>query len=84
MSCTRFKKYWNITKDEISTCKDCEFRYICTDCRSYTESPEDYYSKPLKCGYSPYTNKWEQWSDNPLKNKAIDYYDMNELVERNE
>lgn len=26
-----FRKYWNITKDEISKCKDCEFRYVCTD-----------------------------------------------------
>ena len=26
-----FKKYWNITKDQIEVCKDCEFRHICTD-----------------------------------------------------
>lgn len=32
-----FKKYWKLTKDEIEICKDCEFRYICTDCRAYTE-----------------------------------------------
>ncbi|WP_299178314.1 grasp-with-spasm system SPASM domain peptide maturase, partial [uncultured Chryseobacterium sp.] len=32
-----FKKYWNLTKDKIEVCKDCEFRYICTDCRAYTE-----------------------------------------------
>lgn len=79
-----FKKYWNITKDEISICKDCEFRYICTDCRAYIESPEDDYSKPLKCGYCPYTNKWERWSDSPLKNTTINYYGLEELVERNE
>ena len=29
-----FKKYWNITKDQIETCKDCEFRHVCTDCRA--------------------------------------------------
>ncbi len=71
-----FKKYWNITKDHISVCKDCEFRYICTDCRAYTENPEDNYSKPLKCGYNPYTSKWEAWSTNPLKQMAIDHYGM--------
>jgi len=27
-----FRKYWNLTKDQIEICKDCEFRYICT-CR---------------------------------------------------
>ncbi|TVQ51539.1 MAG: grasp-with-spasm system SPASM domain peptide maturase, partial [Saprospirales bacterium] len=29
-----FKKYWDINKDKIHVCKDCEFRYICTDCRA--------------------------------------------------
>ncbi|WP_430412160.1 grasp-with-spasm system SPASM domain peptide maturase [Kordia sp.] len=72
-----FKKYWNVTKDQIDTCKDCEFRHICTDCRAFTENPEDNYSKPLKCGYNPYTNEWTEWSTNPLKQKAIKYYHLN-------
>lgn len=71
-----FKEYWKITKDDIEVCKDCEFRYVCTDCRAYTENPTDKYSKPLKCGYNPYTNKWEDWSTNPLKEKAIKYYEL--------
>ena len=76
-----FKKYWNITKDQISVCKDCEFRYVCTDCRAYTETAEDIYAKPLKCGYDPYTGEWEEWSTHPMKQKAIDYYEMRELVD---
>lgn len=75
-----FKKHWNTTKDLIEVCKDCEFRYICTDCRAYTEEPDNQFSKPLKCGYSPYTNVWEEWSENPLKKKAIEYYGMEEIV----
>ena len=81
-----FKKYWNVTKDEIEVCKDCEFRYICTDCRAYTERNHidkeglDL-SKPLKCGYDPYTGEWEEWSTNPLKQKAIDYYELREIIE---
>jgi len=75
-----FKKYWNVTKDQIAVCKDCEFRYICTDCRAYLENPEDMYSKPLKCGYNPYTCEWEEWSTNPLKQKAIDYYGMRDVL----
>jgi len=71
-----FKKHWDITKDQIEVCKDCEFRHICTDCRAYKEDPEDMYSKPLKCGYDPYTNQWEDWSTNPLKQKAIRYYKL--------
>jgi SPASM domain peptide maturase of grasp-with-spasm system len=84
-----FGKYWNLTKDQIEVCKDCEFRNICTDCRAYTEQTHTNeagldISKPLKCGYSPYTNKWEKWSANPLKQKAIQYYGMQELVKNRE
>ncbi len=79
-----FKKYWFINKDQIEVCKDCEFRYICTDCRAYREDPENLLSKPLKCGYNPYTCEWEEWSTNPLKQKAIDYYGMREMVSKTE
>lgn len=75
-----FKKYWNISKDKVEICKDCEFRHICTDCRAYIENAENQYSKPLKCGYNPYTNIWENWSDSPLKQNAIKYYHMQELI----
>lgn len=71
-----FKKYWDINKDKIHVCKDCEFRYMCTDCRAYVEDPEDMLSKPLKCGYNPYTGEWSKWSTNPLKQKAIDFYNL--------
>jgi SPASM domain peptide maturase of grasp-with-spasm system len=77
-----FKDMWFINKDQIAVCKDCEFRYICTDCRAYIENPDDIYSKPLKCGYNPYTAEWEEWSTNPLKQKAIEYYGMQELVKK--
>ena len=75
-----FQKVWHIKKDEITKCKDCEFRHICTDCRAYIENPDDQYSAPLKCGYNSYTCEWEEWSTNPLKQQAIDYYGMREIV----
>jgi SPASM domain peptide maturase of grasp-with-spasm system len=82
LSIKKFKKYWNLTKDDIEICKDCEFRYICTDCRAYTERTHQDKegidtSKPLKCGYNPYTGEWEEWSTNPLKQKGIKYYGFN-------
>lgn len=81
-----FKKYWNITKDQIEVCKDCEFRHVCTDCRAYTERThlknEIDLSKPLKCGYNPYSNEWEKWSTSPLKQKAIEYYHMEDLISK--
>jgi len=75
-----FQKLWHIKKDDIDKCRDCEFRHICTDCRAFRDDPANLYSAPLKCGYDPYTGQWEEWSTNPLKQSAIDYYGMNELV----
>lgn len=79
-----FGKYWNLTKDHIEGCKDCEFRYIRTDCRAYTERSHfdkdnlDI-SKPLKCGYDPYTGVWEKWTKNPLKQKAMKHYNLENI-----
>jgi len=39
--------------------KDCEFRYICTDCRVFIQEDTDILSKPLKCKYNPYEATWE-------------------------
>ncbi len=55
---TEFKKFWNINKDQIEVCRDCEFRYICMDCRAYRKSIDNEFSKPLKCNYDPYQNIW--------------------------
>jgi SPASM domain peptide maturase of grasp-with-spasm system len=54
-----FQELWNINKDQIDVCKECEFRYICTDCRMFLDDDESVLSKPKKCNYNPYTNVWE-------------------------
>lgn len=71
-----FQRKWHIQKDSIEKCRDCEFRYICTDCRAFIEEPENEYSAPLKCGYNPYTCTWEEWSSNPLKKQAVSFYGL--------
>lgn len=48
-----FKKIWKLNKDAIDTCKDCEFRYICTDCRA-SKHGDNLTGKPLSCKYDPY------------------------------
>lgn len=83
---SEFKKYWNLTKDQIEVCKDCEFRYICTDCRAYTEQTHIIdnnldISKPLKCGYDPYIGEWKEWSTSPLKQDAIKFYGTREILQ---
>ncbi|MEL6717526.1 MAG: grasp-with-spasm system SPASM domain peptide maturase, partial [Bacteroidota bacterium] len=40
-SLTSFQKYWKINKDQIKVCRDCEFRYICQDCRAILTEPND-------------------------------------------
>ncbi|ULT39922.1 grasp-with-spasm system SPASM domain peptide maturase [Niabella defluvii] len=75
-----FKKFWNINKDQITKCQDCEFRYVCTDCRAYTDNVEDPYSAPLKCGYDPYSCTWEDWSTHPMKQQAIDHYGIRDIL----
>lgn len=73
---SKFTEKWLINKDQIKVCKDCEYRYVCMDCRAYLEKPNDLYSKPLKCGYDPYSCIWEEWSTNPLKKEAIIDYKL--------
>lgn len=43
---------WGLSKDLIDTCRDCEFRYACFDCRARASSP---LGKPRDCSYDPYT-----------------------------
>lgn len=54
-----FKGVWNISKDKVKVCRDCEYRYICTDCRAFRDDESDIFSRPSKCKYNPYIGKWE-------------------------
>jgi len=53
-----FQKEWHITKASILICSDCEFRWMCSDCRVFIWDESNLLSKPSKCGYNPYINKW--------------------------
>ncbi|MDB4949703.1 MAG: hypothetical protein JWM27_2352 [Gemmatimonadetes bacterium] len=53
-----FRELWEINKDQVEVCRDCEFRYVCTDCRAFVQTPGDHYSKPSKCAYDPYAARW--------------------------
>lgn len=56
----KFRTFWDINKDQITICSVCEFRYNCTDCRAFLQDSDNLYSKPLKCGYDPYTCTWTE------------------------
>jgi SPASM domain peptide maturase of grasp-with-spasm system len=53
-----FRAWWTLRKDQIEVCRDCEFRHVCTDCRALLTDPSNRLSKPLRCGYDPYTAQW--------------------------
>lgn len=55
----KFKEFWNLTKDQIDVCKECEFRHICMDCRAHRLS-NNIFSKPSRCSYDPYKKKWNE------------------------
>ena len=54
----KFDKYWEISMEKIETCKDCEMRFICDDCRVFTlERAGNLFAKPGHCNYDPYSGE---------------------------
>jgi SPASM domain peptide maturase of grasp-with-spasm system len=54
-----FKKYWHITKDEISVCKDCEYRYMCVDSSLPMSKTNNLWKLDRECNYNPYNSEWK-------------------------
>lgn len=76
-SLPEFQEKWSAKKDDISVCRDCEFRYVCSDCRAFLSNPKDQLSKPLKCGYNPYDGTWNDWKKLPGNLSALKQYEFN-------
>lgn len=64
---TDFQSSWEVTKDQISVCSMCEFRWVCTDCRAFTDKNSEL-GKPSKCGYNPFISLWSD-EENYLSEK---------------
>lgn len=70
-----FRAKWFIPNDEISKCKDCQFRFACIS-NSDLIFENDAYKKVDDCNYNPYLDQWsfdaaDQVSNfsEPVKNK---------------
>ena len=50
-----FQKLWKLSKDKINECKDCQYRYMCNDCRVFTVN-NNIKNKPIFCDFNPYEN----------------------------
>lgn len=62
---------WGITKDSVETCKDCEFRYACDDCRPLSLGDGGgLLGKYPRCLYNPTICAWEQATPNNKSSKA--------------
>ncbi len=56
----RMLPYWEYTKDKVERCRDCEFRYVCFDCREIAMRKNGEIDDPNpSCNYNPYTGDWE-------------------------
>ena len=54
------KKYWYLSYEHISPCKDCEYRFACKDCRPIAYAEQGCLKdKNPRCNYNPYTGIWE-------------------------
>lgn len=52
----------HFTKNEVEGCKDCEYRYICRDCRPDSLTG-NFNEKPWYCTYNPYSGEWESFDE---------------------
>lgn len=54
-----FQKIWLSNKDNTLICKDCEYRYMCTDGRlPFFDEQESVYKMNTLCNYNPYDSTW--------------------------
>lgn len=55
-----FQQLWFSNKDNIAVCKDCEFRYMCTDsCIPVFDENAKVYKIDTLCDYNPYETVWK-------------------------
>lgn len=56
----KMKEYWTLTKDNVQTCKDCELRHTCFDCREIARRQgNDLLAANPNCLYNPYNGTWK-------------------------
>lgn len=84
----KIQDIWQTTKDDVLVCQDCEYRYVCLDCRPISEGAScgngQYETAPYpRCTYNPYEGKWGggTWK---VDDKGKPYYDetMKPIIEK--
>ncbi len=55
----RMLELWSFTKDRVLVCQDCEYRYLCRDCRPLAYATTGRLDAPSpRCTYNPYIGQW--------------------------
>jgi radical SAM protein with 4Fe4S-binding SPASM domain len=56
-----FDEYWNLEKNKIDICSQCEYRYGCPDCRVQAFKENNYLTgKTAFCKYDPLSGTWKK------------------------
>lgn len=64
----KMQQFWSLTYDRIEPCRQCEYRYVCEDCRPWASGfTGNLYAKTPRCTYNPLTGRWGK-AENALKN----------------
>ena len=64
------QQYWDLTFDRIEPCRQCEYRYVCDDCRPWAYGfTGDLYAKSPRCTYNPLSGYWGK-AENAFGNAA--------------
>lgn len=50
---------WLISRDNIKVCCDCEYRYVCKDCRPIAIVNGNVNTRGSNCKYNPYERSWD-------------------------
>lgn len=56
----------NLSKNKVNGCRDCEYRYLCLDCRPDSLNG-DLYEKPWYCAYNPDKGTWDTFEEMKVK-----------------
>lgn len=55
----KLQDYWSLSRDKLDVCKDCEYRYLCRDCRPVSYGPTgELKAKDPSCLYDPYKGQF--------------------------
>ncbi len=61
ISSPNLQSLWGFNKDRVEVCRDCEYRYACSDCRPLAEKLNgELDAKTARCTYDPYTGEWSK------------------------